>query len=204
MSDGWDHAGRSADRRGWLVRRLGVGGCGSCLSLPAPRHLGPLTWGSTSSAGGWAAVAGRFPCFGDGQQKKIQRASPRDPARMGADVGWGQTDRTESRSKWSHSARTEIPGRSHTGGHTHTGRSLERRGRGHGEGPGGRPGAAVDGRREGLAGPGLLPPAAAALRGPGAPWPRRARPACGRGDPSRRGARRGRARLRPRCPSPGS
>lgn len=79
-------------------------------------------------AGGWAAVAGSFSCFWDGQQKKTEKASHRDPERMQADVGRRQTqsmcvgkgDRekvcerfrirqtnTESRREWNHSERTE-------------------------------------------------------------------------------------------------
>lgn len=80
------------------------------------------------------------------------------------------------------------------------------------------------GDRGGLGTPGLLPPAwtpgahseglcgrhavagrtRPALRGPGAPWPRRARPGCGRAAPSRPAAQRGPGRRRSRCRSPES
>lgn len=85
MSDGWNHAGRSVRQES----RVRGGEQGKAPGHRAPYSLGALTWGRTSAAGGWAAVAGSFSCFWDGQQKKPKNQS-QGPRENGGRCG--QTD----------------------------------------------------------------------------------------------------------------
>lgn len=93
MSDGWNHAGRSVRQES----RVRGGEQGKAPGHRAPYSLGALTWGRTSAAGGWAAVAGSFSCFWDGQQKKTKKpvtGTQREWVQKWADrhraCAWGQ------------------------------------------------------------------------------------------------------------------
>lgn len=223
---------------------------GRALGQPgAPRGLRTLTWGRTSSAGGWAAVAGRFSCFWDGQQKKPKSQSQGPTENVGrcgqetACVCARETHRAlcdRFRPKQNHSERS---GRFRVGAAQprprqgacqrqtdpwrETNRRLGRRDvrrrlpwgggeEGHGDWGGlGGPWVAATcldlggglTQRAYTAAPlqwGKRGQGQAGLRGPGAPWPRRARPGCERAAPSRPAAQPGPGRRRARCRSPGS
>lgn len=132
---------------------------------------------------------------------------------------WDHSEKTE-RLSWSHTAQTQMGRVSETETERDPCRETKRQLRGEevalGKWGGGPRGLG------GLRAPGLLPPAwtpggslrgpvrrsaetgraRPALRGPGAPWPRTARPGCGRAAPSRPAAQRGPGHRRSRCRSP--
>lgn len=213
MSDGWNHAGRSGaehplqeDGQQWLEVSLGFG----MDKTQKSSHRDPERNG--------ADVAGdrhRACVWGQGRQRARVRFRIQ---RRNQSQGAGGITVTEQRtpSEPHHPDPDRVPETEVPGERQKTQEEGGRRGL-----PGGGGGGGDKGHRDGEKawGPWLLPPAwtrgftqragagfptgagrAARLRGPGAPWPRTARPACGRAAPSPPAAPRGRGRRRPRSP----
>lgn len=189
-------------------RKMGSSGWKFLLLLgwTTAKNRNPVTGTQREMGQIWAGDRHKHVCGGKGDRERVRFRIQRQkqPRRR-----WNHSDRTEIQSEPHNpgpdrAPGTEVPGERH--------RRLRRRGGGAGclgdQGPGTGKGLGPLGCCRLLGHPGFTQRAgarsptmagrAAQLRAPGAPWPRTARPGCGRAAPSHPAAPRGQARRPPR------